>query len=133
MAYREIFGRGEAKVTLRQLARRCGALSAEQDNLIRNLPLERLEASAEALLDFQGLAGRQRLTPPPLEWGHAESLGTRGLTSRPSQGCTGPAPLRELQQQRLGRAWCRAADASRQDTAFCRIVDSVSDGCRGCQ
>ncbi len=56
MAYREIFGRGEAKVTLRQLARRCGALSAEQDNLIRNLPLERLEASAEALLDFQGMA-----------------------------------------------------------------------------
>lgn len=29
---------------------------AEQDNLIRNLPLERLEASAEALLDFQGMA-----------------------------------------------------------------------------
>ena len=29
---------------------------AEQDNLIRNLPLERLEALAEALLDFQGMA-----------------------------------------------------------------------------
>ena len=52
MAYREIFGRGEAsgvalgeaqgeaKVTLRQLSRRCGPLSAEQERLIRSLPLE---------------------------------------------------------------------------------------------
>ena len=72
VAYREIFGRGEArgvalgeargeaqgeaKVTLRQLARRCGPLSAEQESLIRSLPLERLEALAEALLDFEGMA-----------------------------------------------------------------------------
>jgi len=75
VAYREIFGRGEArgvalgeargeargqaqgeaKVTLRQLARRCGALSAEQESQIRRLPLERLEALAEALLDFKGM------------------------------------------------------------------------------
>jgi len=44
-AYQEIFGlgeaRGEAKVALRQLNRRCG-------------PLEQLEALAEALLDFSG-------------------------------------------------------------------------------
>ena len=44
-AYREIFGegeaRGEAKVTLRLLNRRCG-------------PLDELEALAEALLDFTG-------------------------------------------------------------------------------
>ena len=72
VAYREIFGRGEArgvalgeargeargeaKVTLRLLSRRCGPLSAEQDSVIRSLPLERLEALAEALLDFEGMA-----------------------------------------------------------------------------
>jgi predicted transposase YdaD len=72
VAYREIFGRGEAcgvalgeargeargeaKVTLRQLSRRCGPLSAEQESRIRSLPLERLEALAEALLDFEGMA-----------------------------------------------------------------------------
>ena len=47
---------GEAKVTLRLLGRRCGALSAEQESVIRSLPLERLEALAEALLDFEGMA-----------------------------------------------------------------------------
>ncbi|MCX5954781.1 MAG: DUF4351 domain-containing protein, partial [Cyanobacteria bacterium] len=47
---------GEAKVTLRQLSRRCGPLSGEQESLIRRLPLERLEALAEALLDFEGMA-----------------------------------------------------------------------------
>ena len=59
VAYREIFGRGEArgeaKVTLRQLARRCGPLSAGQESVIRRLPLERLEDLAEALLDFEGM------------------------------------------------------------------------------
>jgi hypothetical protein len=47
VAYREIFGlgeargvalgqaQGEAKVTLRQLSRRCGPLSAQQESLIR--------------------------------------------------------------------------------------------------
>jgi len=60
VAYREIFGRGEARgearVTLRQLGRRCGPLSAEQESQIRRLPLELLEALAEALLDFEGMA-----------------------------------------------------------------------------
>ena len=56
VAYREIFGRGEAQVTLRQLSRRCGPLRAEQESLIRSLPLERREALAEALLDFEGMA-----------------------------------------------------------------------------
>ena len=72
VAYREIFGRGEAlgeargeargqaqgeaKVTLRLLSRRCGPLSAELESQIRHLPLERLEALAEALLDFEGMA-----------------------------------------------------------------------------
>jgi hypothetical protein len=43
-------------VTLRLLSRRCGPLSGEQESQIRRLPLERLEALAEALLDFEGMA-----------------------------------------------------------------------------
>ena len=65
-AYKEIFGLGEArceargeareaaKVTLRQLARRCGPLSDTTAARIEALPLEQLEALAEALLDFRG-------------------------------------------------------------------------------
>ena len=64
VAYREIFGQGrqegrqegEMELTLRQLRRRCGDLRPEQEACIRNMPLERLEALAEALLDFQGPA-----------------------------------------------------------------------------
>ncbi len=76
VAYKEIFGqgrlegrqegreegrqegrhRGELDLTLRQLRRRCGNLGPDQESLVRALPLERLEALAEALLDFQ--AGR---------------------------------------------------------------------------
>ena len=59
-AYREIFGqgeaRGEAKVTLRLLNRRCGPLSEATTAQIQALPLEQLEALAEALLDFTGPA-----------------------------------------------------------------------------
>lgn len=33
-----------------------GLLNAEQESLIRSLPLERLEGLAEALLDFEGMA-----------------------------------------------------------------------------
>jgi predicted transposase YdaD len=67
-AYQEIFGLGEArgeargealgeaKVTLRLLARRCGTLSAATTARIQALPLEQLEALAEALLDFTGPA-----------------------------------------------------------------------------
>ena len=43
-------------MTLRQLSRRCGPLSPEQESVIRSLPLERLEVLAEALLDFEGMA-----------------------------------------------------------------------------
>jgi hypothetical protein len=43
---------GEAKVSLRQLNRRCGPVSAEQQSLVRSLPLKRLEA----LLDVEGMA-----------------------------------------------------------------------------
>lgn len=65
-AYQEIFGLGEARgeargrteeataVTLRQLNRRCGILSAATTARIQALPLEQLEALAEALLDFNG-------------------------------------------------------------------------------
>ncbi len=67
-AYREIFGQGEvrgeargraeeaAAMTLRQLNRRCGPLSEATTAQIRALPLEQLEALAEALLDFSGPA-----------------------------------------------------------------------------
>lgn len=61
-AYQEIFGSGEAcgeareaaKVALRQLNRRCGPLSEATTARIQALPLEQLEALAEALLDFSG-------------------------------------------------------------------------------
>lgn len=68
VAYKEIFGQGrlegraegrqegERDLALRQLRRRCGALSPEQVARVRALPLERLEELAEALLDFQGPA-----------------------------------------------------------------------------
>jgi predicted transposase YdaD len=66
--YQEIFGLGEARgeargqtigeanVIVRLLNRRCGSLSAETSARIQALPLERLDALAEALLDFQGPA-----------------------------------------------------------------------------
>jgi hypothetical protein len=41
---------------LRQLNRRCGSLSNATTARIQALPLERLEALAEALLDFSGPA-----------------------------------------------------------------------------
>ncbi len=77
VAYREIFGQGrqegreegrlegreegrhegrqegELELALRLLRRRCGELTPQQVARIRALPLERLEALAEALLDFQ--------------------------------------------------------------------------------
>ena len=47
---------GEAAVTLRQLNRRCGPLSEATTAQIQALPVEKLEALADALLDFQGPA-----------------------------------------------------------------------------
>ena len=47
---------GEAKLTLRQLNRRCGPLSEATSARIQALPLQQLEALAEALLDFSGPA-----------------------------------------------------------------------------
>ena len=55
--------RGEAKggaaVALRPLTRVCGSLPAEVEQRIRQLPLERLEALAEALLEFRCLQDAQ--------------------------------------------------------------------------
>jgi predicted transposase YdaD len=48
--------REAAKMTLRQLNRRCGPLSEATTAQIQVLPLEQLEALADALLDFQGPA-----------------------------------------------------------------------------
>ena len=45
---------GEAKVTLRLLIRRCGPLNEATTARIQALPLDQLEALAEALLDFAG-------------------------------------------------------------------------------
>ena len=64
VAYVEIFGQGrqegrqegELEMALRLLRRRCGAISAEQEDRIRALSLEHLEALAEALLDFNSPA-----------------------------------------------------------------------------
>ena len=47
---------GEAAVTLRLLNRRCGPLTAATTAQIQALPVEKLEALADALLDFQGPA-----------------------------------------------------------------------------
>lgn len=58
VAYREIYGQGrlegECEMALRQLRRRCGTLSSAQEDGIRALPLQQLEALCDALLDFQG-------------------------------------------------------------------------------
>jgi predicted transposase YdaD len=45
-----------AKMTLRQLNRRCGPISEPTTAQIQALPVETLEALADALLDFQGPA-----------------------------------------------------------------------------
>ena len=47
---------GEAAVTLRLLNRRCGPISEPTTAQIQALPVEKLEALADALLDFQGPA-----------------------------------------------------------------------------
>ena len=47
---------GEAAMTLRLLNRRCGPLTVPTTAQIQALPVEKLEALADALLDFQGPA-----------------------------------------------------------------------------
>jgi hypothetical protein len=48
--------RGEAKLLIRQLTRRCGALSDELQAKIQALSIPELESLGEALLDFQGMS-----------------------------------------------------------------------------
>jgi hypothetical protein len=55
-AAQEWIAEGEAVVTLRLLNLRCGSLSDATIARIQTLPLEQLEALAEALLDFSGPA-----------------------------------------------------------------------------
>lgn len=66
VAYKEIFGQGlqegrlegrlegELELALRLLQRRCGPLTPAQVSDVRGLSLKRLEALAEALLEFKG-------------------------------------------------------------------------------
>ncbi len=54
--FKEVFQQGEANLTLRLLARRCGELSIEQTTQIRSLPIVQLENLGDALLDFGGMA-----------------------------------------------------------------------------
>ena len=55
-AAQEWIAEGEAVVTLRLLNLRCGSLSDATIARIQSMPLEQLEALAEALLDFSGPA-----------------------------------------------------------------------------
>jgi predicted transposase YdaD len=48
--------KGEANLVLRQMVRRCGEISIEQQTQIRSLPIDQLENLGEALLDFGGMA-----------------------------------------------------------------------------
>ncbi|WP_339460731.1 DUF4351 domain-containing protein, partial [Nodularia spumigena] len=47
---------GEAQLIIRQINRRCGVLSPNQEAQIRSLDLNRLESLGEALLDFTTIA-----------------------------------------------------------------------------
>lgn len=54
--FKEVFQQGEENLVLRQIGRRCGELSIEQQAQIRSLPIDQLENLGEALLDFGGMA-----------------------------------------------------------------------------
>jgi predicted transposase YdaD len=54
--YQEVFKEGEADLVVRLLIRRCGVLSLVQEQQIRGLAIEQLEALGDALLDFTGMA-----------------------------------------------------------------------------
>ena len=47
---------GEANLTIRQLKRRCGNLTAIQEQKVRSLSISQLESLGEALLDFQNMS-----------------------------------------------------------------------------
>ena len=47
---------GEANLTIRLLKRRCGNLTAIQEEKVRSLSISQLESLGEALLDFQNMS-----------------------------------------------------------------------------
>ncbi|MTJ41010.1 DUF2887 domain-containing protein [Dolichospermum sp. UHCC 0406] len=47
---------GEANLTIRQLKRRCGNLTAIQEQKVRSLSISQLESLGEGLLDFQSMS-----------------------------------------------------------------------------
>ena len=54
--YQEIRAESEANLVLRQLKRRLGELSVEQEERVRGLSVSQLEDLGEALLDFTVMA-----------------------------------------------------------------------------
>jgi predicted transposase YdaD len=54
--YKDVQQISEAQTALRQLSRKCGVLSANQEAQVRSLSREKLEALSDALLDFAGIA-----------------------------------------------------------------------------
>jgi predicted transposase YdaD len=50
---------GELEILLRQLSRRCGELSPQQQQQVKSLSRTQREALADALLDFTGMADFQ--------------------------------------------------------------------------
>jgi predicted transposase YdaD len=54
--YQEVSMQGEAKLALRLLARRCGALSKVQEAQVRSLSSAKIEQLGDVLLDFEGMA-----------------------------------------------------------------------------
>jgi predicted transposase YdaD len=47
---------GEANLTIRLLKRRCGNLTAIQEQKVRSLSISQLESLGEGLLDFQNMS-----------------------------------------------------------------------------
>jgi predicted transposase YdaD len=60
MYYKQAAQSGETKLALRLLAKRCGALSRDQENQVRSLPSEQLELLGDALLEFGGMGDLER-------------------------------------------------------------------------
>jgi hypothetical protein len=60
---------GEAELVLKQLARRIGAIRSSQEEIIRSLPLPKIEALGEALLDFTSPADFARWVRENVERG----------------------------------------------------------------
>ncbi|OAB58148.1 hypothetical protein AY600_01110 [Phormidium willei BDU 130791] len=57
--YKDVFQEGESALLLRLLTRRCGELSEEQQQRVKDLSAPQREALAEALLEFKGMEDLQ--------------------------------------------------------------------------